>query len=127
MVHSWNEDGRDDNFQNDTCNDDVQSKRNQTTATERTLLIKQDIIEVVADHLNQVTRTMSGYAGMLERHLSIQDDTVGSEYAVGVRGELEQLHTLLHHLRPIARKRGADLSECQLALDRLNKAISGTA
>lgn len=88
------------------------------------LCVKNDIIKAMTDHLNDVTRTMSGYAGMLERHLSIQDDTIGSEYAVGVRGGIEQLHNLLHHLRPITRQRFAKLAEYQNTLEQLSQAIS---
>ncbi len=87
------------------------------------LSLKNDVIKAMTDHLNHVTRTMSGYAGMLERHLSIQDDTIGSEYAVGVRGGLEQLHTLLHHLRPITRQQGVKLAECEKLMAQLTLAI----
>ena len=105
--------------QEKACND-LQAVRDDLEAR---LGIKDDVIAHVTDHLNNVMRTMSGYAGMLERHLSIQDDPVGSEYAVGVRGGLEEMQKLLHHLRPIARNREADALECQRALDRLNIAL----
>lgn len=87
------------------------------------LSLKNDVIKAMTDHLNDVTRTMSGYAGMLERHLSIQDDTIGSEYAVGVRGGLEQLQTLLHHLRPLTRQRKAKLAESEKLMAQLKQAI----
>lgn len=109
----------------DESRHDAEATEFRADAEEAALLlnVKEDVIESMTDHLNDVTRTMSGYAGMLERHLSIQDDTVGSEYAIGVRSGLEQLQTLLHHLRPITRQRGADLIECQQSLAQLTLAI----
>jgi len=107
----------------EVCCVDVENEISVEEALE-ILSMKNDVIKVMTDHLNDVTRTMSGYAGMLERHLSIQDDTIGSEYAVGVRGGLEQLQTLLHHLRPITRQRKAKLFETEKLMGQLTQAIS---
>ena len=118
MASSWDEDHTADDVHADAADEAVPKSR-AASEFERALAVitaKQDILETVANNLNHVTRTMSGYAEMLERHLSIQDDIVGSEYALGVRGELEQLHTLLFHLRAIARNRKIDPVACQQAL-----------
>lgn len=108
--------------QQDACCDIIEVATDDEDAL-ALLSLKNDVIKTMTDHLNNVTRTMSGYAGMLERHLSIQDDTIGSEYAVGVRGGLEQLHTMLHHLRPMTRQRGAKLAECEKLMAQLTQAI----
>lgn len=84
---------------------------------------KGELIEALATNLEQVTRTMSGYAGMLERHLSIRDDAAGSEYALGVRGGLEQLHILLHNVRPIARQKPQDAQSYRDVVQTLEDAM----
>lgn len=90
------------------------------------LALKEEVLATVFTHLETTSRTMSGFAGMLERHLSIQADTIGSEYAVGIRGGLEKAHLLLHHLRPLARQRIVDTDECKAALSALNRAMDKT-
>lgn len=126
MASSWDEDRTADEVQTEAA-EELPTTPESVSELHRALAamaVQQDLIENVINHLNQLTRTMSGYAEMLERHLSIQDDIVGSEYAVGVRGELEQLHTLLHHLRPMTRNRDMDPTEYQIALRRLKAALS---
>ena len=87
------------------------------------LSLKEDVLDLVINKLNHSTRAISGYAGMLERHLSIQEDTIGSEYALGMRNGLEELHTLLHHLRPVSVRRGDGLVETRDTVAKLKAAV----
>jgi hypothetical protein len=44
-------------------------------------------------------RTLSGYGSMLERHLSAQQDDVGSEYALAMRDAISELEGMVRKLR----------------------------
>jgi hypothetical protein len=60
-------------------------------------------------------RAISVFGEMLERHLAAQRDDVGSDYAVGLREELERLDTMLGQLMRIAQG-GMSIEEMNAAL-----------
>lgn len=88
------------------------------------LAVKDELFSLIANTMNRQLRAISGYGEMLERHLSIQSDDVGSEYALGMRTGLEQLHTLLHHVRGIAAQRSANTDTLKAALTDLQAAMN---
>lgn len=81
--------------------------------------VPEDLLILITERLNQQLRAMSGYAQMLERHLSIQHDDIGSEYALGIRSGLENLHDMLHKTRAATRHRPIDPEVLNHALSLL--------
>ncbi len=79
----------------------------------RALGLKEELFRVVVEDLSQPVNKISSFGDMLERHLAIQGDDVGSDYAVGLREGLQELDAMISGLQSI--EAGSDVGYDELA------------
>lgn len=100
------------------------SKRVQHEADVRAALVLRDqLLEVVTHKISEPLNTISSFAIMLERHLAQQSDHVGSDYAVGMRGGIEQLSDVTRRLVRAAQKNDLGFEETNRQLDALREGL----
>lgn len=63
--------------------------------------LKEALFRVVVEDLSQPVNKISSFGDMLERHLAMQGDDVGSDYAVGLREGLQELGEMISGLQGI--------------------------
>jgi PAS domain S-box-containing protein len=94
---------------------DISERIAGAAAVEKALFLKTELFRIIAEKLAPPVRAISVFGEMLERHLAAQRDDVGSDYAVGLREELERLDTMLGQLMRIAQG-GMPIEEMNAAL-----------
>jgi PAS domain S-box-containing protein len=77
----------------------------------RTQEMREALLRLISREFSQPINAISGYGKMLERHLSIQGDDVGSDYALGVRDGIQQLSDAVLQLREVAEGEGSELDD----------------
>ena len=85
-----------------------------------------ELSKLMVGWLCQQTRTLSGYGGMLERHLSAQDDHVGSEYALAMRDVVSVMEDMIARLRPLTGSQAGG-EEIATAIDMLRGEIKAAS
>ncbi|MFK7944928.1 MAG: PAS domain-containing protein [Paracoccaceae bacterium] len=80
----------------------------QQVSTERALSqaveTMRDVLVTTSQEISQPANAISDYGGLLERHLSTQEDGLGSEYALGIREAVERMKQLSDTLQRVGRK-----------------------
>jgi PAS domain S-box-containing protein len=97
---------------------DISGRIAGAAAVEKAMSLRAGLFRVIAEELAPPVRAISVFGEMLERHLAAQRDDVGSDYAVGLREELERLDTMLGQLMRIAQG-GMSIEEMNAALAAL--------
>lgn len=85
---------------------------------------KDDLLRLCTDCMAEKLKSISGYGQMLERHLSIQHDDIGSDYALAIRESIEELKTFLTIVRPVAVRDEVALEDVNEVLDALRRPAS---
>lgn len=94
---------------------DITDRIARETEVEKALFLKSELFRIVAEELAPPVRAISVYCEMLERHVAAQRDDVGSDYAVGLRDELQRLDGTLGQLVRLAQN-GMSLDEMNAGL-----------
>lgn len=81
---------------------DVTDRVAREADIDQALFLRAELFRIIVEELAPPVRAISVFGEMLERHLASQRDHVGSDYAVGVREELQRLDTMLAQLMRIA-------------------------
>jgi len=82
---------------------------------------KDELLRTSTDVLAQKLKAMTAYGDMLVRHLAIQRDDIGSDYALAIRESIEELELFLTVVRPLTAKRDVDADEIREALEAVNR------
>lgn len=85
----------------------------------KALRLREEIQRIVAEELAQPVRTIGSFCDLLGRHLSAQQDDVGSDYALGIRESIQRLDTLAAGLLRQANAGAAGVEEIGDGLDDL--------
>lgn len=84
---------------------------------------KDDLLRLCTDYMAQKLKSISGYGQMLERHLSIQHDDIGSDYALAIRESIEELNQFLTVVRPVVMRSTVSLEDVHEALETLQRPV----
>lgn len=67
----------------------------------RTLGLKEELLRIVVEDLSQPVNKVSSFGDMLERHLAMRGDDVGSDLAVGLREGVQELGDIIEGLKGV--------------------------
>lgn len=81
--------------------------------------LRDELLRIVLEELAQPLRAISSYGEMLGRHLSAQEDDVGSDHVVGIRGGVQRLDELLSRLLRVAQGGELKLEELTASLSAI--------
>ena len=125
-VHQIIEFGRDADGQTATRGVlmDVTERLARETEVAKALILKAELLRILAEELAPPLRAISVYGEMLERHLSVQRDDLGSDYALGLRDGVQRLDKLLVQLMRAAQSGNMSLEEMSAFLSKVRGSAS---
>jgi signal transduction histidine kinase len=98
---------------------DVSERVAREAEVAKALILKTELLLILAEELAPPLRAISVYAEMLERHLASQRDDVGSDYALGLRDGVQRLGELMAQLMRAAQNGNMSVEEMGASLAAL--------
>lgn len=104
---------------------DITERMARDAEMQSALRLRDELLRIVTRDLAEPVRTISSYAGLLGRHLAAQQDHVGGDYDVAIRGAAARLEALLAQLVRVAQARDTGIARMAERLSEIRDTEHG--